>query len=192
MKNLIVFTSSLFLLLAGCSSDDNSTPPVASPSFTFDNQTYSVLPTSGINEIRQSTTFNDVAYNRSSISVIGMIGFSQTATISFDLFYRQGMSIAGTYTIYDNEDTGTGFEDYITPLDRACMGWTSMGAVFLTSGTEPLNANNPVGTVTITVNSPNNYKIHYVGNYRIYDDNFVVVRNVPCTMDITGTVVFQN
>jgi hypothetical protein len=191
MKNLMLISSCLLLFLTGCNSGDNN-PPVTPPtaSFTFDNQNYSVLPSQGINEMQMNNfvTFNDIPYNRSQISIIGLLGFSQTASIAFDLYYREGTSIAGTYTIDDEESSS--FEDFVAPLDRGCMGWTSMGGVFGMSG-EGVNANNPQGTVTITVNSPNNYTIHYVGNFRIYED-FEVVRTVPCVMDVTGPVVLQN
>jgi len=193
MKKALLCASGMFLFLLGCSSSDDAAPaPVVTPSFTFDNQTYSVIPSSGINELRQQTTFNDVVYDRSSITVVGMIGFAQTATMSFDLYYRHGESIAGTYPIYDSETSDAGFDDYITPLSRACLGWTSLGNVFMTSGADPVNANNPHGTVTVTANSPTNYTIHFVGDFKIYDDNFEVVRNVPCSMNVTGPVVVHN
>lgn len=190
MKNFILISSCLFLFLTSCNSSDDAPPVPPVPSFSFDSQTYSVLPTEGINEMQLNnfSVFNDIPYNRSQISIIGMVGFSQTASIAFDLYYREGTSIAGTYTIDDNEDGS--FEDFLAPLDRGCMGWTSMGGTFGLSG-EGISSNNPQGTVTITVNSPNNYTIHYVGNFRIYED-FAIVRNVPCLMDVTGTVVQQN
>jgi len=77
------------------------------------------------------------------------------------------MTIAETYSIYDTDDSTLGFEDFVTPLDRGCIGWTSMGSVFLTSGANGVNANNPSGTVTVTVNSANNYTIRFAGNFRI-------------------------
>lgn len=193
MKKLIVLAG-LVLFLTSCSSDNNTTPTPVNPSFTFDNQTYTLLPGQGINEIQQNgfITFNDIPYNRSSISIIGMLGFAQTSTISFDLYYREGTTLAGTYTIYDTDNDNLGFEDFVSPLNRGCMGWTSMGEAYPIAGGQSVNANNPAGTVTITVNSANNYTIQYNGNFRIYNDDFAVVRTVPCVMNVTGAVTQQN
>jgi hypothetical protein len=194
MKNIILSASVFLLILTSCNSDDDQPQqPVITPSFTFDNQTYSVLPAQGINEQQMDNfiTLNDIPYDRSQISIIGMLGFGQTATIAFDVYHREGASIAGTYNIYDDDDSNVGFEDFVTPLDRGCMGWTSLAGSYGISG-EGVNANNPEGTVTITVNSTNNYTIHYVGNFRIYNDDFEIERTVPCTMNVTGVVTQQN
>jgi len=194
MKSLLLFSSCLFLLLTSCGGgNDDPVVPVVTPSFTFDNQTYSVLASQGINEQQMNdfVVLNDIPYNRSQISIIGMLGFGQTATIAFDLYYREGTSIAGTYTIYDDDESTDAFEDYVTPLERGCMGWTTLGNSFAFSGTS-VNANNPTGTVTVIVNGPNNYTIRYSGNFRVYGDDFTVDRTVPCAMNITGIVTQQN
>jgi len=79
VKNIILSATVFLFVLMGCSnSDDNPTAPVVMPSFTFDNQNYSVLPSQGINELKQIDvfTFNGTPYTRSSITIIGMIGFA--------------------------------------------------------------------------------------------------------------------
>jgi hypothetical protein len=189
-KNILFAICGLLLILTGCSgSDDAPTPPITQ-SFTFDNSTYSLLGTQGIVEAKMEHVFDidGVFYNRSSISVIGLIGFSKTATVSFDLYYKDGMSVGGTYTIYQEDDSMTSFEDFMSPLDRACMGWTTAGYAVNMSNSTDFSANNPSGTVKVIVNSPTNYTLQYSGNFRVYDDGFTFVRNAPTTVNVTGTV----
>ncbi|HMJ45719.1 MAG TPA: membrane lipoprotein lipid attachment site-containing protein, partial [Ferruginibacter sp.] len=122
MKN-ILFAICGLLLLTGCNNTDDAPTPPATQSFNFDNNTYSLLGSQGITEARMQHVFDidGVFYNRSNISLIGLIGFSRTATVSFDLYYKDGMSVGGTYTIYQEEDDNmVDFQDYLTPLDRAC------------------------------------------------------------------------
>lgn len=190
MKKNIIIIAGLFLFITSCSNDDSTdAPPPTSPSFSLDNSVFSLLPAQGITEIKSDAVFtiNNVTYNRSTISIIGLNGFTTTATISFDLYYKNGMSVAGTYSIFD-EDSSANFEDFISPLDRACMGWTSLGVIFPFSGANQVSCNNPTGTVKIIANSSTNYTIQYTGNFRIYNSDFVITRNVPSTINITGNV----
>jgi len=191
MSKNILFGICGLLLLTGCSSSDDAPTPPAAPSFTFDNSTYSLLGAQGITEARMQHVFDidGVFYNRSSITLIGLIGFSKTATVSFDLYYKDGMSVGGTYTIYQEEDDNmVDFQDYMVPLNRACMGWTTAGYAVNMSNSDETSANNPSGTVKITVNSPTNYTIQYSGNFRVYVDGFTFVRNAPTAINVTGTV----
>lgn len=189
-KNILFAVFGLFLMLTGCGGSDDAPTPPATQSFTLDNSTYSLLGTQGITEGRMQHVFDigGTFYNRSTISVIGLIGFSRTATVSFDLYYKDGMSVGGTYTIYQEDDSMTSFEDFMSPLDRGCMGWTTAGVAFNLSDSTQFSANNPSGTVKIIVNSPTNYTIQYTGNFRVYDDGFTFVRNAPTTVNVTGTV----
>ncbi|MFT3793200.1 hypothetical protein [Flavobacterium sp.] len=193
MKKLLLLVAGLFLFLTGCGSDDdNSTdmPQSVPQNFSLDNNNYSLLAFQGITEAKMEGvyTFNGIAYTRSQVTLIGMIGFTTTATVSFDLYYKSNMSIAGTYEIYDDIEGEENYEQYMEGRDRSCEGWTSAGVVFQNMGGDQLHANNPSGNVTITVNGPNNYTIQYTGNFKLYEDGFTFVRNVPASVNITGDV----
>lgn len=190
MKKTILFVPLFLLLLTGCGSDDAPIPPVVTQSFTFDNTNYSVLASQGIHEIKMNdviTTDGGVHYDRSTLTISGMYGFTTVSSISFDLYYKMGQSIAGTYTIDDDEDSG--FEDFISPLDRACMGWTTSAGSF-SSGSEGVQSHNPSGTIKVIANSPTNYTIQYNGNFKVYD-GFDFIRNAAVTMNVTGPVDIQ-
>jgi len=194
MKKLLLLAAGMFLTLTSCGGDDDPAyVPPTTQSFSFDDGSYNLLAFQGITEIKQENvlTANGNVYDRSAITIIGMLGFTETATVSFDLYYRDGQSIAGTYTIFDDIDGEDAFDDFISPLQRGCLGWTSMGVIFNTSGGDPVQANNPGGTVTIVANSANNYTIQYNGNYKLYNDGFDFVRNVPCSINVTGEVVIN-
>lgn len=191
---LCAMAISLSLTFSSCNSDDD--PPYVAPttqSFSFDEGSYNLIGFQSITEIKQENviTADGNSYDRSAITIIGMLGFTETATVSFDLYYRDGQSIAGTYTIFEDVDGGEAFDEFISPLQRGCLGWTSMGTIFNTSGGDPVQANNPSGTVTIVADSANNYTIQYTGNYKLYDDALDFVRNVPCSVNVTGDVVIN-
>ena len=129
MKKLLFLVAGFFLLLTGCGSDDDSSEAAQTIAQTFsvDNNNYSLLPMQGLTEGKMEDvyTFNGIAYTRSQVSVVGMIGFATTATVSFDLYYKSNMSIARTYPIYDNVADDDNFDEYMVSRDRACMGWTT-------------------------------------------------------------------
>jgi hypothetical protein len=192
MKKLLLFPAAFLLLLTSCGGDDDPAyVPPAAQTFMFDDNNYSLLAFQSITEVKMENalTAGGNSYDRSSINVIGMIGFTETATVGFDLYYRHGLSIAGTYTIYDDVDGEDTFDDFIAPIERSCLGWLTTGVVFHNnSGTDFFRANNPSGTVTITANSANNYTIQYSGNFKNYDDDINFVRNVPVSVNVTGDV----
>lgn len=194
MNKLFLWIAASFLLIStGCGSDDdNSThvPQSAPQTFSFDNNNYSLLAFQGITEAKMvgTYTFNGIAYTRSQVTLIGMIGFTTTATVSFDLYYKSDQTIAGTYPIYDAIDGEENYEEYMQGRDRSCEGWTSAGVVFQNMGGDQLHSNNPGGNITVTVNSANNYTIQYNGNFKLYDDGFTFVRNVPASVNVTGDV----
>ena len=200
MKKLPFIAFGLFLTLVGCSSSGSSAPvaPVVPAQSTFmsDGKTYSLPAQNGISELQMKnilTTPNGTKYDRSAITIIGSTGTSEITTFHFDLFYKNNQTIAGTYTIFDTRASNASFEDYIQPLNRACLGWTSAGVttqVQNASGNR-LDFNNPVGVITIVVNSPANYTIQYSNNFRVYDSNSVFSRNVPIILNLTGDVLIN-
>ncbi len=194
MKKLF-FLPILLLILTACggSDDDNNTPPVVPQSFSYDGQTYNLLGTQGITEIRLTNVFDigGTMYDRSTISVIGLQGFTRTGTVSFDLYYKHGMSVAGTYNIFTESDSETDFAEFLSPLDRGCMGWISMASSFNNASGVDVSSNNPSGTVKIIANSPTNYTIQFNGNFKVYEDGFTFVRNAPAVVNVTGNVFIQ-
>ena len=193
MKKLFLLAA--LFVFASCSNDDDNpayVPPTAQ-SFPLDDGNYSLLAFQSITEVKleNALTSGVNSYDRSTITIIGMYGFTETATISFDLYYKNGQSVAGTYPIFDDVE-GDFFEEFIGPLQRGCLGWTTLGVVFEgNSGAEPFRSNNPSGTVTITANSANNYTIQYNGNFKLYDNTLDFVRNVPCSVNVTGDVIIN-
>lgn len=192
MKKLIfLFTA---VALVGCSSDDGPSTPSASTSFSYDGTEYQLQEGMNMSEIIMAnvTEFNGESYDRSTISVTGLNGTSSTSTISFDLYYKTGTSVAGTYTIHDTEAAGAvDFEEFLVGQNRGCMGWISAGVVLSLSDGTWTNGNNPTGTVTLTVNSPTNYTLEYSGNFRLYD-GFDFVRNMPAEINVTSDVTIQD
>lgn len=192
MKKLLFLTAGMLLLLTGCGSDDNNSdvPQSVPQTFSLDNNNYSLLAFQGITEAKVvgTYTFNGINYTRSQLTIIGMIGFATTGTVSFDLYYKSDQSIGGTYVIYDAVDGEENYEEYMEGRDRSCEGWTSAGVVAQTMTGDQMHSNNPSGNITVTVNSTNNYTIQYTGNFKQYDDGFTFVRNVPAAVNITGDV----
>jgi hypothetical protein len=195
VKKLPVLISALFLILTACggNDDDNNIPPVVTQSFNFDGQTYSLLGTQGITEGKMEDAFNidGTQYDRSTITLIGLQGFTKTGTVSFDLYYKHGMTVAGTYSIDDDIDEGN-FDTYLGARDRACLGWISMASAFNNMSGVETSANNPSGTVTIVANSPTNYTIQYTGNFKVYENGFDFVRNAATVVNVTGEVYIQS
>jgi len=190
MKKIFLFLTAAVMI--GCSDDDSSSNSTGGTSFNFDGTTYQLQPGMDMNmsEIIMSDVmeFNGETYDRSTLSVTGINGMSASATVSFDLYYKSGTSVAGTYTIYDNEADDTGdFEDFLATQERGCMGWTSAGMAFTMGDGNMVSGNNPTGTVKVIVNSATNYTLIYEGNFREYD-GFDFVRNIPTNIHITSNV----
>lgn len=183
-------------LFSGCSNDnDDETPPVipVPQSFMLDNHNYSLLGFQGLTEIKMGGvyTIEGVNYDRSTITVTGMNGLTETGMVSFDLYYKTGTSMAGTYQIDDSLDDIDLFQNLLSAQERACMGWVSSGVIFNMGGGDPLNSRNPSGTVTVTVNSATNYTVGYTGNFKLYENGFDFVRNVPCSVAVTADAYIQ-
>ncbi len=194
MKKLILFFTAVAMV--GCSSDDDSSNSGGGTTFSFDETEYQLQPGVSMTEIIMAEVIdvNGESYDRSTISVTGVSGTSSTASITFDLYYKTGTSVAGTYNIYDSEaDGSTDFNDFLEGQNRGCMGWTSAGIIFsLSGGTSMTSGNNPTGTVEVIVNSESNYTLKYNGNFRLYNNGFDFVRNMPANINVTSDVMIQD
>ena len=188
-KILFLFTTVAFI---GCSGDDDSASVMAGTSFSYDSTTFNLMPTQGIIDQRmaEAMTIGEQSYDRSTITIIGLNGTTETATISFDLYHKTGTSLAGSYEIDESLDEMDEFEDFLAANDRACLGWTSAAMRASFSGTFE-SANNPSGTVTIVENSATNYTVTYSGNFKQYEDGFDFVGNVPCDINVQANVTVQ-
>jgi hypothetical protein len=185
-KSILFLSFAVFLF--SCSSDSSSS---GGTTFKVNNETFTMQPSGGIILLSQDLTSQNM--KRSSFTVTGLMGTSKTASVSFDLFRKPTESISGTYTIYDTDDASSDdIEAFIQTNNRGCLGWTSsLQVVNITSQQIENSANNPntAATITITDNGNNSYTIQYTGNYRNYDDNFVVTGTVPVEMNVTGIAV---
>lgn len=176
------------LLLTSCSSNDDST---SSSQFMVDGQSFNLLPGGGILEVKMDNVHTEQGqtFDRSSIGLNGVNG-STIATVVFDLFYKDGLPVEGVYNIAETLDD---YEDHFYSLllsqQKQCLGWTTACTISQVGTTFSLNANNPSGTVTVTNNGNNNYRIQYNGNFREYSSDFQLGRNVPVIIDITSDVV---
>lgn len=192
MKKVFILLTAMVLM--GCSSDDDNSGTNSS-TFNLDGTVYTLQVGMDIMEIRmpEAIDYNGETYDRSTISFVGMDGTTSSGTITFDLYYKTGTSIDGTYNIYDSvDDEGQDFEVFIDGENRACMGWTSAAAVFMLDGSDLTTANNPTGTVQVIVNSATNYTVKFNGNFRLYDTDFNFIENMPANIDISSNVTIQN
>jgi hypothetical protein len=189
-KPFTIFCAALVLLTSCSSSDDSATP---SSDFSIDNQSYTLLPSQGIVEQKMNNmiTQQGQTFDRSTITLSGTSG-TNVATVSFDLYYKDGLPVEGTYSIAETlNSTNPDFYASLVTNQKLCLGWTSMCAVFQGGSSIAINANNPVGTVTVTKNSTANYTIQYNGNFRKYNSSFQVVGTVPVVINITSNVLIQ-
>jgi hypothetical protein len=188
-KPFTIFCAALVLLTSCSSSDDNAT----SSEFKIDNQSYTLLPTQGIVEQKMNNMIMEQGqtFDRSTITLSGTSG-TNVATVSFDLYYKDGLPVEGTYSIAETLDDNDAdfFDDFVTN-QKLCLGWTSMCAVFQGGSSIAINANNPVGTVTVTKNSTANYTIQYNGNFKKYNSSFQVIGTVPVVINVTSNVFIQ-
>ena len=196
MKNLfkisLVLYSVTILSLQSCSSPSSPTPDAitANGQISVDGQTYTLLPQNAVIELRSDNmNIDNQVYDRSSITINAMTGFT-IATVSFDLFYKDGLPVAGTYTIDQSIDNTTNFNDNLIVAQKLCLGWTSSCSVAQAGNSSfSVQANNPTGTVNVINNGNNNYTIQYNGNYKKYDSNFEIVGQVPVIVNITSNIV---
>jgi hypothetical protein len=184
-KPFTIFCAALVLLTSCSSSDDSAT----SSEFKIDNQSYTLLPTQGIVEQKMNNmiTQQGQTFDRSTITLSGTSG-TNVATVSFDLYYKDGLPVEGTYSIAETLDDN---DDDLVTNQKLCLGWTSMCAVFQGGSSIAINANNPVGTVTVTKNSTANYTIQYNGNFKKYNSSFQVIGTVPVVINVASNVFIQ-
>jgi hypothetical protein len=188
-KPFTIFCAALVLLTSCSSSDDSAT----SSEFKIDNQSYTLLPTQGIIEQKMNNmiTKQGQTFDRSTITLSGTSG-TNVATVSFDLYYKDGLPVEGTYSIAETlDDNDADFFDDLVTNQKLCLGWTSMCAVFQGGSSIAINANNPVGTVTVTKNSTANYTIQYNGNFKKYNSSFQVIGTVPVVINVASNVFIQ-
>ncbi len=192
MKKVLILLTAIVLM--SCSSDDDNSNATSS-SFNLDGDVYQLIEGMGMIELimPEVVEVNGETYDRSSITLTGMKGTSSSATVSFDLYYKTGTSVAGTYNIYDStNEGGDDFEEFLQGQDRGCMGWTSAAAVFMLDGSDMTTANNPTGSVQVIVNSSTNYTLKYNGNFRVYDLELNFDRNMPANINVSSTVTIQD
>jgi len=189
-KPVSIFCAALVLLTSCSSEEDNAT---TSSDFSIDNQSYTLLPSQGIIEQKMNNMITEQGqtFDRSTITISGTSG-TNIGTVSFDLYYKDGLPVEGTYSIAETLDDNDAdfFYDLVT-TQKLCLGWTSMCAVFQGGSSVSVNANNPIGTVTVIKNSAANYTIQYNGNFRKYNSSFQVVGTVPVVVNITSNVLIQ-
>ncbi|WP_339888916.1 hypothetical protein [uncultured Flavobacterium sp.] len=186
---LLVLTS---VVIFSCSSDSDSSK--SANQFTIEGQSYTLIPDNALLELKMDNHIMDQGqtYDRSSITLSGLNG-TTIGTASFDLFYKDGLPVEGTYTITGSlSDNDPDFFDQLLVDNKLCLGWTSSCAVSEAGApTFLVNANNPTGTVTVINNGNSNYTIQFNGNYRKYDGNFEVIGTSPVVINVTTDVTIQ-
>jgi hypothetical protein len=194
MKKLLKLTF-LFgvsmILFQSCTSSSNDPIQAANNQFTIDGQAYPLSPTNPVTEIKMNNlSANNFVYDRSTITVIGVVG-TKIANVSFDLYYKDGLPVEGTYSIDTAINNNSSFITNLVAAQKLCSGWTSACSVIQVGSTLPLiNANNPGGTVKVINNGNSNYTIQFNGNFKKYT-NFVETGTVPVVVDITSNVLIQ-
>lgn len=191
LKSLFLLSS--FILLSCSSNDDETSTVVNTNQFKVDGQFYSLLPVSSVVDLRMNDmNIENNIYDRSSITINGLNG-SNIAVATFDLYYKDGLPLTGTYNIDDTLNSDSDFYENLHLSQKLCLGWTSMCNVTQAGNSSSLiNANNPTGTVTVTNNGNNNYTIKYDGYYKKYNNDFQIIGTIPVKIDITTNVLVQN
>jgi len=134
---------------------------------------------------------NNFIYDRSTITVTGIAG-TKIGTVGFDLYYKDGLPVEGTYTIDNTFNNNSNFITNLVTAQKLCSGWTTACSVMeAVNSTYLVNANNPSGTVKVINNGNSNYTIQFNGNFKKYNTNFVEIGTVPVVIDITSNVLIQ-
>jgi hypothetical protein len=188
MKKLMLSSLAMLTLLItlSCSgdSDSNNSPTT----FSVNGENYTLLSSQGIVNVVSPNAYelDGNSYNRNTIVINGTKGLSDVASVTFDLFVKNGESLAGVYQIStdQDEDTFTSIDNILGSNVRVCIGWTSLIATTKIATQEIESGNAPTGTVQIISNGGNIYTIKFNGNFK----NINQTSNIPVNMDITGTV----
>ncbi len=188
MKKLMLSSLAMLTLLVtlSCSgdSDSNNSPTT----FSVNGENYTLLSSEGIVNLVSPNAYelDGNSYNRNTFVINGTKGLTDVATVTFDLFVKNGESIAGVYQIStdQDEDTFTSIDNILGSDVRVCIGWTSLIATTKIATQEIESGNAPTGTVQIISNGGNIYTIKFNGNFK----NINQTSNIPVNMDITGTV----
>lgn len=185
-----IFTLGFFVMalftIASCDSDDDSNN---SASFKVDGVTYTLPPIQGLNRLQMlnALEINGNIYNRNTLVITGMNGMTLNAVVTFDLFLKQGESLAGDYQIStdQDDDNPVEMENILSTQDRACLGWTSLISATNLNSQVTVSGNAPTGMIKIISNGGNNYTIQYNGNFVKIDE----VANISVEMNLTGNVI---
>ncbi|MFY7742918.1 MAG: hypothetical protein ACOVQR_09735 [Flavobacterium sp.] len=188
MKKLMLSSLAMLTLLVtlSCSgdSDSNNSPTT----FSVNGENYTLLSSEGIVNLVSPNAYelDGNSYNRNTFVINGTKGLTDVATVTFDLFVKNGESIAGVYQISTDQDenTFTSIDNILGSDVRVCIGWTSLIATTKIATQEIESGNAPTGTVQIISNGGNIYTIKFNGNFK----NINQTSNIPVNMDITGTV----
>lgn len=194
MKKLLKLASLIcvtIILFQSCSSSSNDSIPT-NGQFSIDGQIFPLSPNNPVTEIRMNNlNSNNFVYDRSAITVTGIDG-TKVGSVSFDLYYKDGLPVEGTYTIDNTLNNNSYFFTNLVTAQKLCLGWTTACSVIQAgSSTFLVNANNPSGTVKVINNGNSNYTIQYNGNFKKYNTNFVEIGTVPVVIDITSNVLIQ-
>ncbi|WP_415060219.1 hypothetical protein [Flavobacterium sp.] len=188
MKKLILSSLAIIAMFTAlsCSSDsDSNSSPIT---FSVNGDNYTLVPSQGIVNVVSPNAYEleGNSYNRNTFIINGTKGLTDVATVTFDLFVKNGESIAGVYQIStdQDEDTFTSIDNILGSNVRVCIGWTSLIATTKITTQEMESGNAPTGTVQIISNGGNIYTIKFNGNFK----NINQTSNIPVNMDITGTV----
>lgn len=168
-----------------CSESDSETPQnTNSTTFVVDGETYELATTQGIVNVvsPEPIEMNGNFYYRNTLIINGIKGLTDVATITFDLFILESLSLAGEYQIStdQNDENPVDLENILADQYRACLGWTSLIAKTNIISQNSTSGNAPSGTLKIVSNGGNNYTIQYTGNFKKIDQ----VGNIQVTMNL--------
>lgn len=186
MKKLIfLLVCNSAFLFNSCSDSDSDTPQnTNSTSFVVDGETYELATTQGIVNIvsPEPIEVNGSFYYRNTLIISGVKGLTDVATVTFDLFISESLSLAGEYQISTDQDdeNPVDLENILANQNRACLGWTSLIAKTNIISQNSTSGNAPSGILKIVSNGGNNYTIQYTGNFKKIDQ----VGNIQVTMNL--------